>query len=223
MQLWSVKLKNKAVFFSKKCCGKVMMRGQEMTNMNNMKKEGCKALLVYYSKTGFTQKYAEWIKEALPQDISCDLVPYKERGKLKWEQYDLILFGGGFHAGMINGLKWFKAQAGRLPEQIRQGGRTAVFATGAMPVDAPDVEKAMRQNFTEQEWAQMKTFYLPGGLCYERMGIGDKLMMSVFKAMLKESKVDSRIQQIVASSHDITSKEAIIPIVEWCSAVSRSM
>lgn len=196
------------------------MSGQEITNR---KKEGCNALIVYYSKTGFTQKYAEWIKAALPQDISCDLVSYKERRKIQWEQYDLILFGGGFHAGQINGVKWFKAQAGRLSEQVRQGGRTAVFATGAMPPEAPDVEKAMRQNFTEQEWAQIKTFYLPGGLCYEKMGAGDKLMMAVFRAMVKEAKVDSQMQQLISGSFDITNKEAVIPVVEWCSAVSRAM
>lgn len=191
--------------------------------MVNTKKEQCKILIVYYSKTGFTEKYAGWIREGLLRDMSCDLVPYKGRKKIKWEQYDMIMFGGGFHAGQINGLKWFKAQADRLPNRVKQGGRIVVFATGAMPADAPDVEKAMRQNFTEQEWAQMKTFYLPSGLCYEKMGIGDKLMMSVFRAMLKEAKVDSQMRQIVANSYDVTSKEAVIPIVEWCTAVSQSM
>lgn len=187
------------------------------------KKTGNSILIVYCSKTGFTQKYAEWMGEKLSKEMSCDLVSYNKRKKVSFEKYDIVVFGGGFHAGQINGLKWFKAQLNKMNEQLKQG-RIAVFATGAMPVEMPDVEKSLRQNFTEQEWTQIKTFYLPGGLCYEKMGIGDKIMMSIFRAMLKEAKVDSQMQQIVSHSFDITSKEAILPIVEWCSnASSQSM
>ncbi len=180
------------------------------------KKTGNNILIVYYSKTGFTKKYAEWLREGLSKDMSCDLVSYKKRKKISFGEYDIVVFGGGFHAGQINGLKWFKAQLNKMSGQLKQG-RIAVFATGAMPAEMPDVEKTLRQNFTEQEWTQIKTFYLPGGLCYEKMGVGDKLMMSIFRAMLKEAKVDSQMQQIVSHSFDITSKEAIIPIMEWCS------
>lgn len=182
----------------------------------DVKKSGNRILIVYYSKTGFTKQYAEWIKDGLSEKLSCDLVPYKERRKTAFEDYDVILFGGGFHAGQINGLKWFKAQIGKMPEQRKQSGTIAVFATGAMPAGMPDVEKSMRQNFTEREWTQIKTFYLPGGLCYEKMGVVDKLMMSIFRAMLKEAKVDSKMQQIVSHSFDMTNKEAAAPVVEWC-------
>lgn len=180
------------------------------------KKVENRIVIIYCSKTGFTKKYAEWMKEQLSGKMSCDLIPYKERRKVRFGEYDTVLFGGGFHAGQINGLKWFKAQMQKLPARLRQNGKIAVFATGAMPAEAPDVEKSMRKNFTEQEWAQVKTFYLPSGLCYEKMGVGDKLMMSMFRAMLKEAKVDSKMQQIVAHSFDVTRKEATVPVVEWC-------
>lgn len=173
-----------------------------------------KVLVIYYSKTGFTKKYAEWIGESLSSDMSCDVIPYEKRKKIQLSRYDTILFGGGFHAGQINGLKWFKAQVNKLSEQ--SGIRVAVFATGGMPSEAPNVEQSMRQNFTEQEWEKIKTFYLPGGMCYEKMGVGDKIMMAIFRAMLKEAKVDDQMRQIVSHSYDITSKDAIAPIVEWC-------
>lgn len=184
-----------------------------------------KVLLIYYSKTGFTKKYAEWIKESLPKDMNCDLISYEERKKIRFEQYTIILFGGGFHAGRINGLKWFKTKVNTLSEKAAgKSKRIAVFATGAMPVGAPDVEKAMRQNFTEKEWEEIKSFYLPGGLCYENMGAGDRLMMSVFRTMLKKTKADSQMQQAVSHSYDLTRKKEIDPVVEWCvTASSRSM
>lgn len=184
---------------------------------------GSKVLIVYYSKTGFTKKYAQWIKESLSEGMSCDLFSYGERRKIRVSQYDVILFGGGFHAGQINGIKWFKAQMHKLPDKAEKSGRRiGVFATGAMPAEAPDIEKTLRQNFTEKEWADITAFYLPGGLCYEKMGVGDRLMMAVFRALLKEKNVDSQMQQIVAHSFDLTSKELITPIVEWCLS-SRSM
>ncbi|MDE7133194.1 MAG: flavodoxin domain-containing protein [Lachnospiraceae bacterium] len=173
-----------------------------------------KVLIVYYSKTGFAKKYAEWIGESLSSGTSCDLVPYEKRTKIQFGQYDTILFGGGFHAGQINGLKWFKAQINELT--AKSSIRIGVFVTGAMPSDAPDVEPTMRKNFTQQEWETIRTFYLPGGLCYEKMGIGDKLMMAVFRAMLKKTDVDDQMRQMVAQSFDITSKEAITLVVEWC-------
>lgn len=175
-----------------------------------------RVLIVYYSKTGFTKKYAEWIKESLPKGMDCDLFSYGERRKIQISQYDILLFGGGFHAGQINGIKWFKTQMHKVPDKVKSDRRIAVFATGAMPADAPDIEKALRQNFTEKEWEDIRAFYLPGGLCYEKMGAGDRLMMAAFRAFLKEKNVDSRMQQAVAHSYDITSKELITPLVEWC-------
>lgn len=190
--------------------------------MSNQEKTAKKVLITYYSKTGFVKKYVEWIKESLPESMTCDLISYEKRKTIQFGQYDIILFGGGFHAGQINGLKWFKAQIHKLPEKSAR--RIAVFATGAMPSNAPDVEKTMRQNFTEKEWADIKTFYLPGGLCYEKMGTGDKLMMAVFRTILKKTNADSQMQQMVSHSFDITSKESIVPLVEWCvTSSSRSM
>ena len=182
--------------------------------MSNQEKTANKVLIAYYSKTGFAKKYAEWIKESLPGSMTCDLISYEKRKTIQFGKYDIILFGGGFHAGQINGLKWFKAQIHKLQEKSDR--RIAVFATGAMPSDAPDVEKAMRQNFTEKEWADIKTFYLPGGLCYEKMGAGDKLMMAVFRTMLKKTNADSQLQQAVSHSYDIMRKEAVAPVAEWC-------
>lgn len=68
-----------------------------------------KSLIIYKSKTGFTERFAEWICE----ELSCDMISYKE-------------------------------------------------------------------NFTDEEWAKIKVFYMQSGLCYEKMGIGDKLMMAIF-------------------------------------------
>ena len=95
-------------------------------------------LVVYSSKTGFTKRYAQWIKEVVP----CTCVEAKEAEKLEVGNYDVILYGGGFYAGKIHGVEWLKS---RLPKL--EGKRTAVFATGATPPEAPEVEKGHSTEF----------------------------------------------------------------------------
>ena len=164
-----------------------------------------KAVVVYYSKTGFSRRYAEWISE----ELACKAVSYEDRGSIKWDQYDVILFGGGFHAGKINGLKWFKA---KLPELA--GKKIIVFATGSMPPEAAEVETTMKANFTQTQWNQVKTFYLWGGLCYEKMDSRDKLMMSVLRKALKILK-KTEMLEAVSSSYDKASKEYLAPLLQY--------
>lgn len=209
---------------------------QQQNSGNHRAEKNQKVLIIYYSKTGFTKKYAGWIAESLSQKISCDAISYADRNKISFDGYDIILYGGGFHAGMINGLKWFKKKFAQRSQMSKsENMRAAVFVTGAMPADAPDVEKALRQNFTQDEWETIqagspdgllgggrvygrvcKVFYLQSGLCYETMGSGDKLMMAVFRTMLKKMDADSEMRQMVAQSFDITRREDITPIVDWC-------
>lgn len=165
-----------------------------------------KAVVIYCSKTGFTRRYAEWIGEAL----TCKVVSYEDRERIRWDQYDVILFGGGFHAGKINGLPWFKEKLSMLAEK-----KVVVFATGAMPPEATEVETAMKANFTKEQWEQVKTFYLWGGLCYEKMSFGDRLMMAVFRKMLKMKK-QTEMLEAVSASYDQTSKEYLAPLLQYC-------
>lgn len=168
-----------------------------------------KTVLVYKSKTGFTRRYAQWIQE----ELGCEIVPYKDRKKLRLTDYETVIYGGGFFGGSIKGLKW-------LLEQLPAAGdkRWVVFATGATPPDSPNVEKALRKNFTDSQWEQIKVFYLHSGLCYEKMGLMDKLLMAMFKKMLKKSGETEALENIL-SSYDGSSRDYIKPLTEYCAAL----
>lgn len=165
------------------------------------------SIVLYRSRTGFTQRYADWIAAAL----GCQAMPYAGPGRMELEAYDVIVYGGGFHAGMIGGLKAFLTELPRL-----EGKRIAVFATGATPVGAPDVEKAMRQNFTDAQWSAVRAFYVQSGLCYERMGLGDRAMMAVFRAMLRRNVGDGETLRMVSHSFDCCDEAQIKPLVRFC-------
>lgn len=85
-----------------------------------------KTAVIYKSKTGFTRKYAQWIAE----ETGCDLFPYEQREKVDFSRYDTILYGGGFYAGTIGGLKWFKKSCLNCPERklpyLRQAPRLPI-------------------------------------------------------------------------------------------------
>lgn len=167
-----------------------------------------KTIIIYKSETGFTQRYAQWIGEALKGNT----VDWKERKKINFAEYDTVIYGGSFHAGFITGLKWFKS---RLPELT--GKKVVVFATGATPPQAPEVQTAMEQNFADIKAADVKTFYFHGGLCYEKMGTGSKLMMAMFRTVLKKAEGEnSEAYKMVQHSYDFSSKEFIKPLVEYC-------
>lgn len=69
-----------------------------------------KTLILYHSKTGFTERYAKWLAEALQGDC----VPFQNRRKIDLSLYDRVVFGAGCHAGTIRKLKWLKDNLPKL-------------------------------------------------------------------------------------------------------------
>lgn len=163
--------------------------------------------VIYKSKTGFTQKYAQWIAE----ETGCDLIPYEQREQADYSHYDTILYGGGVYAGTIGGIKWFRK---KLPEL--SGKKIGVFATGSRPEHTPGLEKEWKQNFTPEEWGRVKVFYMQGGLAYEKMGAADKLLMSMFRGMMKKKEgEDSEMYRAISQSYDNSSWESLKGLLEW--------
>lgn len=85
------------------------------------------AIILYYSKTGFTKRYAQWISEAL----SCECVSFEQRGRVDFSKYDTVIFGSWVQAGKVQKLGWLKKQ---LPAWADK--KAAAFAVGAMPPDS---------------------------------------------------------------------------------------
>lgn len=67
-----------------------------------------KTIVIYKTKYGSAEKYARWIAE----ELHCDLARLDDLEKSDLKDYDLIIYGGGVHAGGIRGWdtmqKWLK-------------------------------------------------------------------------------------------------------------------
>lgn len=166
-------------------------------------------LLLYRSQTGFTERYAKWIAA----QTGCTLQKYGKNAWAEMAGYDTVIFGTRAHAGRIDG--WKQAR-----EDFRKSGagRLILFVTGAMPDTAGEVLSAFwKQNLTEEEQAAVAHFYMPAGLCFERMAWPDRLMIRLAAAMTKRKKekdaFDREFEQAAAASYDISSEEYIRPLL----------
>jgi menaquinone-dependent protoporphyrinogen IX oxidase len=168
-------------------------------------------LILYNSKTGFTEKYSNWIAE----ELKCDIKPYKLIKNIDLMKYGLIIYGSRIHAGRIENLveikKLFKNNTIK---------KLIVFATGATPITAKiAIDNIWTKNFTENELLKIPHYYyLQSGLNYERMNNIDKMMMKVLALVLNKKKnkdqIENETETAIKKSHDNSSKEYVTPLIE---------
>lgn len=168
-----------------------------------------KTIVIYNSQTGFTKRYAEWIAEA----AGADCLTFSTAKKKDLTSYEAIIFGGWACAGGISKIRWFKSHMDQWTDK-----KLIVFCVGGSPLDNPDIEPALKQNFSETERKKVNVFYCPGGFDYEKMSVSSKLMMKMFLNMLKGKKEKTEAEQVmikmISSSYDISDKKYIKPILQ---------
>jgi menaquinone-dependent protoporphyrinogen IX oxidase len=138
-----------------------------------------KTLVVYWSKTGFVKKYAEWIAE----EMGADLISGKEIKAEKMMGYDNLVFGGSLYAVGINGADFVKKNLKQMADK-----KIAVFAVGASPARKEIIEEVKNKNFSSEEQQHFEFFYLRGGFNFEKLGFKDKILMKMMRWQLQSKK-----------------------------------
>ncbi len=167
-----------------------------------------KTIVIYNSQTGFTKRYARWIAQA----AGADCLELSVAKKKDLSSYETIIFGGWACAGSINKISWFKRNINKWSDK-----KLIVFCVGGSPIDNPEIEAGLKQNFSESELEKVKIFYCPGGFNYEKMSLSSKFMMKIFIKILKNKKEKTKEEEImvkmISSSYDISNKKYIEPIL----------
>ena len=168
-----------------------------------------RTVVIYNSQTGFTKRYAEWIAEA----TGADCFALTDAKKKSMDDYDAIVFGGWACAGGISKLSWFKGNIDKWNSK-----KLIAFCVGGSPIENPEIEEALRKNFSDAEWEKVNVFYCPGGFNYDKMSAPSKLMMKMFIKALKAKKdkteEDEIMIKMISSSYDISDRKYIEPILE---------
>lgn len=164
-------------------------------------------IVVYNSKTGFTEKYAKWIAD----ELGCKAVTLNEYMKQP-QDVGMVIYGGGVTAGKINGLDKVKKSIG--------SSRLVVFATAATPQKMKTVIAGIRKNnFTPEEMEQIPFYYMEGGINYEKMNFASRKMLQMMYKMLdkkkERTKEEDEMRKALQASCDNSEKAYIIPLVEY--------
>lgn len=152
-----------------------------------------KTIIVYESKTGFTERYARWAAE----ELGCECILLKNASKEKLAGYDRVIFGGWIMANMISGLPKLR-EMGVVP--------AVVFAVGASPA----FEEVLTQIREQNQLGETPFFYFEGGVDFNKLGFVQRMMLKTMKKMTEKKKDMTRqeaaIVQLLAGNFDHTDR-----------------
>lgn len=165
--------------------------------MQNDKKVGPQRTIVLYtSKYGAAETYAQWIAEAL----GCQAVSLDKFSKKELQGYDTVIYGGGVQAGGVRGLeqftKWIKgdlklrqmAKRGTISEAEAAGSgafdrQYYIFAVG-ISLDSEENRLQLRDiNFDKNWLRELPCFFLPGAFDPAKLAGVDKAIIKVATKM----------------------------------------
>ena len=165
--------------------------------MQNDKKVGPQRTIVLYtSKYGAAETYAQWIAEAL----GCRAVPLDKFSKKELQGYDTVIYGGGVQAGGIRGLeqftKWIKGDL-KLRQMAKRGTISEaeaaeigafdrqyyIFAVG-ISLDSEGNRLQLRDINFDKDWLRdLPCFFLPGAFDPAKLAGVDKAIIKVATKM----------------------------------------
>lgn len=177
--------------------------GRERSNM--------KILVTYKSKTEFTK----WYAEEIAREVGGELLDFKEATVDKMSEFDVVVYGGGLYAGMINGFKKAKEMFGKSSAK-----RMVVFATGGTPNEATEkIDEVWKVNLSEAEREAIPHYYMQGGICYEKMSFPNRTLMKMMANMLSKNQnkddAEAGFEQAIKNSYNISSEKYAEPLIRY--------
>lgn len=170
-----------------------------------------KIAVIYKSKYGATKKYALMLQE----ELACDIYDSNNISKVKFEQYDSVIFAGGIYASGIAGLKTL-----RKHYQTLKGKRLAILGVGASPHDQKAFDELKTHNLKDDLKA-IPLFYGRGGWNESKMSFKDRTLCKMLKKMVSKQDPDSyepwqeALLSAIGQECDWTDKKYIIPLIEY--------
>jgi menaquinone-dependent protoporphyrinogen IX oxidase len=174
-------------------------------------------VVVYHSKYGSTQRYAQW----LAQLLDADLLESKKCRIDDLAPYEVIVYAGNIYASALAGSSVLKKNFGRL------AGKKIVFlAVGASPEDPKAIGALMEHNFKGTELAGAPVFYVRGAFDMSKMTFLDRTLCGMLKKSVakKDSAAleswEKGLLECMDASSDWTAQENLIPLVEYIRSIT---
>lgn len=170
-----------------------------------------KTIVIYRTKTGFTQKYAQWISE----DLGCESITATQAARHDLSTYDLVIYGAPVMAGGIMGWKKFRDMLNKYPKV-----QPVLFACGLAPQnDLENLKNVKNQNLTDSDRDRIPFFLMRGGIDINRMGFLTRFIMKAIVAQMRKTAPAEELSAYPDPFHaDYSSRDAIQPLVAWVKA-----
>lgn len=172
-------------------------------------------IVLYHSNYGHTQRYAEWIGEAL----NCPVHPVKDLKQLDILSYNTVIYGESIYAGSYSNLSKFGELMDRNPRK-----NYIFFSVSVSDVSQENTIVTLKENIakslSEAQMTHLKKYYFRGGLDYSKLNFVHSAMMWMLIKMLKREKVEERSkdnQEMIDNYKgkvDYTDKDSILPLVQ---------
>lgn len=137
-------------------------------------------IILYQSKYGSTQKYANWISE----ETGFPCVDTRKADIHEVKKSDVIVLGGGLYASGIAGLSFLKKNIDTL-----QGKRIIVFCCGASPYEEESFKEIVRHNMKDT-LSDVPCFYCRGAWDMDSMSFKDRALCNLLRKAVSKKDPD---------------------------------
>jgi len=170
-------------------------------------------LVLYTTKHGATQRYAE--KIAQPLDALVKEAAYAKISKAK--TYDAIVLGCCVYMGRIKGLDFFSTYANELKDK-----RLVLFTCGIYDPEEENVRAELDAQIKKalgDAAAYVQVFHLRGSVRWQSLGLAERVMMKAMLADIKKKPETERAlieQQLLEAEGgviDFSDEADLAPIV----------
>lgn len=172
-----------------------------------------KTIVIYKSKTGYTQQYAMWLAE----ELKCKAIKLGNVNKVNLSEYDTIIYGGGIYATNISG---FKSFVKRLKDQTTK--RILIFSVGSAAFSEDVRELIVKKNITDAN-LDYPLYYMQGGFDPEKLSFFMRFMLKMVASNIKKkqlknpdavSKDDQMFLDFFQTTHSNLNKDSLNPLIE---------
>lgn len=177
-----------------------------------------RVLVVYSSAYGSTQKYARWISE----ELNCELTEKGNASDKNFDDYDVIIYGGGLYAGKINGIDFLTSSFEKIKNK-----NIILFTCGLGDPDEQknhqNIMKSVDKTLTGEMGKRVKVFCFRGGIDYSKLSfVHSAMMWMMYRIILKNSKKSQQAAdenryfiETYGKAVDFTDKKYIEPLVDY--------
>lgn len=165
--------------------------------------------VLYQSRYGATEKYANWISE----ELGCPKFEISHVKVSELKKYDKLIVAGGLYAGKINGFKFVRKHYDELKDK-----EIIVIAVGVTPY-SEDTIKAVRAMNLKELFEHTPIFLCPGAWDISKMNFRHKLVCKMMRAVMKAKSKDEGKNVEEDEVKDLTTKDALVPVYEYINSL----